>query len=162
MNYNDQYNINNISTNIHNKLFDKYLNYLELNKNNKNIKLKGNYKYNNMPISYYLNNPNFPITNNNLTPLPINKKNNIKNNNIKKKNNNMQKNIISMRRMEYNYKLKNNNNNNNFNYNNINKEINSYKISLIILIQRQCRKRFKNKKKKRMFNSSNFSWLYYA
>ena len=147
MNYNEQYNINNISTNIHNKLFDKYLNYLELNKNNKNLKLKGNYKYNNMPISYYLNNPNFPITNNNLTPLPINKKNNIKNNNIKKKNNNMQKNIISMRRMEYNYKLKNNNNNNNFNYNNINKEINSYKISLIILIQRQCRKRFKNKKK---------------
>ena len=151
MNYNEQYNINNISTNIHNKLFDKYLNYLELNKNNKNIKLKGNYKYNNMPISYYLNNPNFPITNNNLTPLPINKKNNnnIKNNNIKKNNNNMQKNIISMRRMEYNYKLKKNNNNYNFNYNNnnINKEINSYKISLIILIQRQCRKRFKNKKK---------------
>ena len=138
MNFNEQNNLNKISTKIHNKLFDEYLNYLESNKNNKNLKLKGNYKYNNMPISYYLNNPNFPITNKNLTPLPTSKKN-IKSD---KKINKMQKNIISLRRMEYNHKLKNNNN---FNY--VNNEINSYKISLIILIQRQFRKRFKNKKK---------------
>ena len=84
MNFNEQNNLNKISTKIHNKLFDEYLNYLESNKNNKNLKLKGNYKYNNMPISYYLNNPNFPITNKNLTPLPTSKKNIKRNKKINK------------------------------------------------------------------------------
>ena len=121
----------------------KYETYLMQNINSNNLRLKGNYHYENKPIKYYLeskikklkimkNSPSkmiskFPnieklspikgytfqkkiaIKNTNLTPLPqskyLNQKTKEKNLEKYKEFSNIQKNVIQMRRIEYNIKL---------------------------------------------------------
>ena len=94
----------------HEKFKLKYETYLLQNANKNNIRLKGNYHYENKPINFYLNQKEIePIKNTNLTPLPQSKYLNQK---MKEKNmeeyiefSNIQKNVVQMRRFEYNIKL---------------------------------------------------------
>ena len=94
----------------HEKFKQKYEIYLQQNMNKNNIRLKGNYHYENKPVNYYLNQKEIePIKNTNLTPLPQSKYINPK---VREKNmkdyiefTNMQKNVVQMRRFEYNIKL---------------------------------------------------------
>jgi len=94
----------------HEKFKQKYETYLFQNMNKNNIRLKGNYHYENKPVNYYLDNKESqPIKNTNLTPLPQSKYLNQK---TKEKNlkdyiefSNIQKNVVQMRRIEYNVKL---------------------------------------------------------
>ena len=94
----------------HEKFKQKYENYLLQNANKNNIRLKGNYHYENKPVNYYLNQKEIePIKNSNLTPIPQSKYLSQK---TKEKNmedyiefSNMQKNVVQMRRFEYNIKL---------------------------------------------------------
>ena len=59
---------------LHEKLSKNYTNYLSKNKNKPDVRLYGNYNYYNRPISYFLEKPNSPITNTNLTPIPVRSK----------------------------------------------------------------------------------------
>ena len=94
----------------HEKFKQKYETYLFQNMNKNNLRLKGNYHYENKPVNYYLDNKESnPIKNTNLTPLPQSKYLNQK---TKEKNlkdfiefSNIQKNVVQMRRIEYNVKL---------------------------------------------------------
>ncbi len=94
----------------HEKFKQKYETYLFQNMNKNNLRLKGNYHYENKPVNYYLDNKESnPIKNTNLTPLPQSKYLNQK---TKDKNlkdfiefSNIQKNVVQMRRIEYNVKL---------------------------------------------------------
>ena len=94
----------------HEKFKQKYETYLIQNRNKNNIRLKGNYHYENKPVNYYLDKKELePIKNTNLTPLPQSKYLNEK---TKEKNledyieySNIQKNVVQMRRFEYNVKL---------------------------------------------------------
>ena len=143
-NYNSQYNTSNTlrskqNWELHKKLQKNYNKYLT--ENQINIKLKGNSNFNNMPITYYLNNNKEPITNDNLTPLPIREKKFLKKTEKIKEYSNMQRSVVHMRRIEYNNKIIKNH-----------KKINSneiyYKIPLIIEIQRIWKKRFERITKK--------------
>ena len=88
----------------HEKFKLKYETYLLQNANKNNIRLKGNYHYENKPINFYLNQKEIePIKNTNLTPLPQSKYLNQK---MKEKNmeeyiefSNIQKNVVQMRRL---------------------------------------------------------------
>ena len=94
----------------HEKFKQKYETYLLQNANKNNIRLKGNYHYENKSVNYYLEEKELkPIKNTNLTPLPQSKYLNQK---TKEKNledyiefSNIQKNVVQMRRIEYNIKL---------------------------------------------------------
>ena len=94
----------------HEKFKQKYETYLIQNMNKNNLRLKGNYHYENKPVNYYLDQKELePIKNTNLTPLPQSKYLNEK---TKEKNldeyiafSNIQKNVVQMRRFEYNVKL---------------------------------------------------------
>ena len=94
----------------HEKFKQKYETYLIQNMNKNNLRLKGNYHYENKPVNYYLDQKELePIKNSNLTPLPQSKYLNEK---TKEKNldeyiafSNIQKNVVQMRRFEYNVKL---------------------------------------------------------
>ena len=137
-NYNSQYNTSNTlrskqNWELHKKLQKNYNKYLT--ENQINIKLKGNSNFNNMPITYYLNNNKEPITNDNLTPLPIREKKFLKKTEKIKEYSNMQRSVVHMRRIEYNNKIIKNHKK--INYNKI-----YYKITLIIEIQRIWKKRF--------------------
>ena len=94
----------------HEKFKQKYETYLLQNANKNNILLKGNYHYENKPVNYYLNQKEIePIKNTNLTPLPQSKfiihKTKEKNMEDYIEFSNMQKNVVQMRRFEYNIKL---------------------------------------------------------
>jgi len=94
----------------HEKLNQKYESYLIENIDRNNLRLKGNYHYENKPLNYYLQKKeSHPINNSNLTPLPQSKYLNIKTKekNIEdyKKYSNIQKSVVEMRRMEYNIGL---------------------------------------------------------
>ena len=94
----------------HEKFEQKYETYLIQNMNNNNLRLKGNYHYENKPIKYYLDKKELEsINNSNLTPLPqskyLNQKTKEKNLEEYKEFSNIQKNVVQMRRMEYNIKL---------------------------------------------------------
>ena len=92
----------------HEKLSQKYESYLFENKDKDNLRLKGNYHYENKPLDYYLSQKESdPINNSNLTPLPQSKylyNSKVKEKNIEdyKKFSNIQKSVIEMRRIEYN------------------------------------------------------------
>ena len=143
-----KYNIQNIKNNnkttkfnweLHQKLQKKYNEYLT--DNQVNIKLKGNSNFNNRPISYYLENNKEPITNENLTPIPIREKKYLKKKERIKEYSNMQRSVVQMRRIEYNNKLKKKNKKiENYEY--------YYKIPLIITIQRLWKKRYNKLSKK--------------
>lgn len=90
----------------HEKLSQKYESYLFENINKNNLRLKGNYHYENKPLEYYLNQKESDsINNSNLTPLPQSKylNNKTKEKNIEdyKKFSNIQKSVVEMRRIEY-------------------------------------------------------------
>ena len=90
----------------HEKLSQKYESYLFENIDKNNLRLKGNYHYENKPIEYYLNQKESDSLNNsNLTPLPQSKylNNKTKEKNIEdyKKYTNIQKSVVEMRRIEY-------------------------------------------------------------
>ena len=143
-NYNSQNNTSNTlrskqNWELHKKLQKNYNKYLT--ENQINIKLKGNSNFNNMPITYYLNNNKEPITNDNLTPLPIREKKFLKKSEKIKEYSNMQRSVVHMRRIEYNNKIIKNHKK--INYNEI-----YYKIPLIIEIQRIWKKRFERITKK--------------
>jgi hypothetical protein len=94
----------------HEKFKQKYETYLFQNMNKNNLRLKGNYHYENKPVNYYLDNKESnPIKNTNLTPLPqskyLNQKTKEKNLKYIIKFSNIQKNVVQMRRIEYNVKL---------------------------------------------------------
>ena len=94
----------------HEKLNQKYESYLLQNIDKNNLRLKGNYHYENKPLDYYLFKKEFePINNSNLTPLPQSKylNNKTKEKNIEdyKKFSNIQKSVVEMRRIEYNIKI---------------------------------------------------------
>ena len=94
----------------HEKLYKKYEHYLIENKDKNNLRLKGNYHYENKPLNYYLYKKDFePINNSNLTPLPqskfLNNKTIEKNKDDYKKFSNVQKSVKEMRRIEYNANL---------------------------------------------------------
>ena len=94
----------------HEKLNQKYESYLIENIDRNNLRLKGNYHYENKPLNYYLNKKESePINNSNLTPLPLSKYLNIKtkdkNKDDYKKYSNIQKSVVEMRRIEYNIDL---------------------------------------------------------
>ena len=94
----------------HEKFKLKYETYLLQNANKNHIRLKGNYHYENKPVNYYLNQKEIePIKNTNLTPLPQSKfiihKTKEKNMEDYIEFSNMQKNVVQMRRFEYNIKL---------------------------------------------------------
>ena len=94
----------------HEKFKQRYETYLIQNMNKNNLRLKGNYHYENKPVNYYLNQKESePIKNTNLTPLPQSKYLNQK---TKEKNmkdyiefSKIQKSVVEMRRIEYNIKL---------------------------------------------------------
>ena len=92
----------------HEKLNQKYESYLFENKDKDNLRLKGNYHYENKPLDYYLSQKEEEsINNSNLTPLPQSKylyNSKAKEKNIEdyKKFSNIQKSVIEMRRIEYN------------------------------------------------------------
>ena len=94
----------------HEKLNKKYESYLFENKDKDNLRLKGNYHYENKPLDYYLSQKEEEsINNSNLTPLPQSKylynlKAKEKNNEDYKKFSNIQKSVVEMRRIEYNAK----------------------------------------------------------
>lgn len=95
----------------HEKLNQKYESYLKDNIDKNNIRLKGNYHYENKPLNYYLNKKvSEPINNLNLTPIPQSKFLNIKTKEQNKKDyqkfQNIQKSVVEMRRMEYEIDLK--------------------------------------------------------
>ena len=90
----------------HEKLNQKYESYLFENIDKNNLRLKGNYHYENKPLEYYLNQKESDsINNSNLTPLPQSKylNNKTKEKNIEdyKKFTNIQKSVVEMRRIEY-------------------------------------------------------------
>ena len=90
----------------HEKLNQKYESYLLENLDKNNLRLKGNYHYENKPVEYYLNQKESDsINNSNLTPLPQSKylNNKTKEKNIEdyKKFTNIQKSVVEMRRIEY-------------------------------------------------------------
>lgn len=94
----------------HEKLNQKYELYLIENKDKNNLRLKGNYHYENKPLNYYLYKKDLePINNSNLTPLPqskyLNNKITEKNKDDYKKFANIQKSVVEMRRIEYNANL---------------------------------------------------------
>ena len=94
----------------HEKFKQKYETYLMQNINSNNLRLKGNYHYENKPIKYYLDKKELKsIKNTNLTPLPqskyLNQKTKEKNLEEYKEFSNIQKNVIQMRRIEYNIKF---------------------------------------------------------
>ncbi len=94
----------------HEKLNQKYELYLIENKDKNNLRLKGNYHYENKPLNYYLYKKDLePINNSNLTPLPqskyLNNKIVEKNKDDYKKFSNVQKSVKEMRRIEYNANL---------------------------------------------------------
>ena len=92
----------------HQKLNLKYESYLVENKDKNNLRLKGNYHYENKPLDYYLSQKETEqINNSNLTPLPQSKylyNTKVKEKNIEdfKKFSNIQKSVVEMRRIEYN------------------------------------------------------------
>ena len=92
----------------HEKLNQKYETYLFENKDKNDLRLKGNYHYENKPLDYYLSQKKLePINNSNLTPLPQSKylyniKAKEKNIEDYKKYSNIQKSVVEMRRIEYN------------------------------------------------------------
>ena len=94
----------------HEKFKQRYETYLIQNMNKNNLRLKGNYHYENKPVNYYLDQKESePIKNTNLTPLPQSKYLNQK---TKEKNmkdyiefSKIQKSVVEMRRIEYNIKL---------------------------------------------------------
>ncbi len=111
-NQNNQKNKKNKKYNwdYHEKLYKKYEHYLIENKDKNNLRLKGNYHYENKPLNYYLYKKDFePINNSNLTPLPqskfLNNKTIEKNKDDYKKFSNVQKSVKEMRRIEYNANL---------------------------------------------------------
>ena len=58
----------------HEKFKQRYETYLIQNMNKNNLRLKGNYHYENKPVNYYLDQKESePIKNTNLTPLPQSK-----------------------------------------------------------------------------------------
>ena len=90
----------------HEKLNQKYESYLLENLDKNNLRLKGNYHYENKPVEYYLNQKESDsINNSNLTPLPqskyLNNKTKEKNLEDYKKFTNIQKSVVEMRRIEY-------------------------------------------------------------
>ena len=94
----------------HKKLNKKYESYLIQNKDKNNLRLKGNYHYENKPLNYYLYKKEFePINNSNLTPLPqskyLNNRTKDTNEDDYKKFSNIQKSVVEMRRIEYTVKL---------------------------------------------------------
>ena len=94
----------------HEKLNQKYETYLIENLDKNNLRLKGNYHYENKPVNYYLNKKEVePINNSNLTPIPLSKYLNhkTKEQNFEdyKKYSNIQKSVVEMRRIEYNANL---------------------------------------------------------
>ena len=94
----------------HEKLNQKYETYLIENLDKNNLRLKGNYHYENKPVNYYLNQKEVePINNSNLTPIPLSKylnhKTKEKNFEDYKKYSNIQKSVVEMRRIEYDANL---------------------------------------------------------
>ena len=135
----------------HEKFKEKYESYLKQNMNKNNIRLKGNYHYQNKSLNYYLSNKESePIKNTNLTPLPqskyLNQKTKEKNFKDYQEFLKIQKSVIEMRRIEYKTKLikkkikkkeinqiieeKKNNDIDNNNNNNNNENIKEYKSSI--------------------------------
>lgn len=95
----------------HEKLSQKYESYLYENMDKNNLRLKGNYHYENKPLKFYLSQKEVePINNSNLTPLPLSKylNNKTKDKNLEdyKKYSNIQKSVVEMRRIEYNANIK--------------------------------------------------------
>ena len=155
--YNSQNNKNFINKTkfnweLHQKLQKNYIEYLTYNQ--VNIKLKGNSNFNNRPISYYLENNKEPITNENLTPIPIREKKYLKKSERIKEYSNIQRSVVQMRRIEYNNKLKEKK-----------KKIENheyyYKIPLIITIQRLWKKRYKRISKKAEIIQAKFKQYIY-
>ena len=94
----------------HEKFKEKYESYLKQNMNKNNLRLKGNYHYQNKSLNYYLSNKESePIKNTNLTPLPqskyLNQKTKEKNFKDYQEFLKIQKSVIEMRRIEYKTKL---------------------------------------------------------
>ena len=155
--YNSQNNENYIKKTkfnweLHQKLQNKYNEYLTYNQ--VNIKLKGNSNFNNRPISYYLKNNKEPITNENLTPIPIREKKYLKKSEKIKEYSNMQRSVVQMRRIEYNNKIKEKKRKiENYEY--------YYKIPLITTIQRIWKKRYKRISKKAEIIQAKFKQYIY-
>lgn len=126
---------------LHEKLSKNYTNYLTKIKNKPDVRLFGNYNYYNRPVSYFLEKPNNKITNTNLTPVPKRSINYTKKENSTQEYQKIQKSVITMRRIEYNNKIKSIRTNSNSN-------ISIYYLRLISLIQREWKKRLNLKKQR--------------
>ena len=126
---------------LHEKLSKDYTSYLFKNKNKSDVRLFGNYNYYNRPVSYFLEKPNTQITNTNLTPIPKRLINYTKKENSTHEYQKIQKSVITMRRIEYNNKIRNIRTNPNSN-------ISIYYLRLVSLIQREWKKRLNSKRQR--------------
>ncbi len=126
---------------LHEKLSKNYTTYLTKNKNKPDVRLYGNYNYYNRPISYFLEKPNSSITNTNLTPIPVRSKQYVQKENQKKEYSSIQKSVVTMRRIEYNNKIRSIKKN-------PNSDISLYYLRLIVLIQREWKKIYKKQNTK--------------
>lgn len=126
---------------LHEKLSNNYTSYLSKIKNKPDVRLYGNYNYYNRPISYFLQKPNSPITNTNLTPIPVRSKQYVQREHQKEEYSSIQKSVVTMRRIEYNNKIRSIRKN-------PNSDISLYYLKLIVLIQREWRKIYKKRNTK--------------
>ena len=143
---------------LYDKLTSNYHLYLNNNKHKEDITIKGNINYNGLKLSEYLKQPQQGISNTNLTPIPSREMFMVKRDKETKQYRNCLKNVVTMRRIEYNnYYRSVNNNKTKRSCKYVDKYSKStYYMNLIITVQKLWKGIFNKKNKAAVIIQSNF------